>query len=175
MESLCLLCYNNLKAGPGFILPIGTRKMEYKGSSWHETCFICHRCQQPIGTKSFIPKDNQNFCVPCYEKQFAMQCVQCKKVKFIMVWNTYFVCFSSLSKPIVPGYYPTITCPFFCLSSYWKIDWSKIKPFLFMIYSNCGRGISPEKVTGRKACLCCALSVSHYNHSTKQYFSTLVT
>lgn len=54
--------------------------MEYKGNSWHETCFICYRCQQPIGTKSFIPKDNQNFCVPCYEKQFAMQCVQCKKV-----------------------------------------------------------------------------------------------
>uniref|UniRef100_H0WVZ0 Four and a half LIM domains 2 n=4 Tax=Strepsirrhini TaxID=376911 RepID=H0WVZ0_OTOGA len=60
------------------IMP-GTRKMEYKGSSWHETCFICHRCQQPIGTKSFIPKDNQNFCVPCYEKQHALQCVQCKK------------------------------------------------------------------------------------------------
>lgn len=63
-----------------FDLITGTRKMEYKGNSWHETCFICHRCQQPIGTKSFIPKDNQNFCVPCYEKQFAMQCVQCKKV-----------------------------------------------------------------------------------------------
>ncbi|XP_057352863.1 four and a half LIM domains protein 2 isoform X3 [Manis pentadactyla] len=60
------------------IMP-GTRKMEYKGSSWHETCFVCHRCQQPIGTKSFIPKDNQNFCVPCYEKQYALQCVQCKK------------------------------------------------------------------------------------------------
>lgn len=58
----------------------GTRKMEYKGSSWHETCFICHRCQQPIGTKSFIPKDGQNFCVPCYERQYALQCVQCKKV-----------------------------------------------------------------------------------------------
>ena len=54
--------------------------MEYKGSSWHETCFICHRCQQPIGTKSFIPKDNENFCVPCYERQYALQCVQCKKV-----------------------------------------------------------------------------------------------
>lgn len=54
--------------------------MEYKGSSWHETCFTCQRCQQPIGTKSFIPKENQNFCVPCYEKQYALQCVQCKKV-----------------------------------------------------------------------------------------------
>lgn len=54
--------------------------MEHKGNSWHETCFTCQRCQQPIGTKSFIPKDNSNFCVPCYEKQFAMQCVHCKKV-----------------------------------------------------------------------------------------------
>lgn len=59
----------------------GSRKMEHKGNSWHETCFTCQRCQQPIGTKSFIPKDNHNFCVPCYEKQFAMQCVHCKKVR----------------------------------------------------------------------------------------------
>lgn len=58
----------------------GSRKMEHKGNSWHETCFTCQRCQQPIGTKSFIPKENHNFCVPCYEKQFAMQCVHCKKV-----------------------------------------------------------------------------------------------
>ncbi|XP_030425609.1 four and a half LIM domains protein 2 isoform X3 [Gopherus evgoodei] len=80
---LCTECYSNEYSSKcneckKTIMP-GTRKMEYKGNSWHETCFICHRCQQPIGTKSFIPKDNQNFCVPCYEKQFAMQCVQCKK------------------------------------------------------------------------------------------------
>ncbi|KTF76841.1 hypothetical protein cypCar_00047630, partial [Cyprinus carpio] len=60
------------------IIP-GSRKMEHKGNSWHETCFTCQRCQQPIGTKSFIPKDNNNYCVPCYEKQFALQCVHCKK------------------------------------------------------------------------------------------------
>lgn len=59
----------------------GSRKMEYKGNSWHETCFLCHRCQQPIGTKSFIPKDNGYFCVPCFEKQFAYQCCACKKVE----------------------------------------------------------------------------------------------
>lgn len=58
----------------------GSRKMEYKGNSWHETCFLCHRCQQPIGTKSFIPKDTGYFCVPCFEKQFAYQCCACKKV-----------------------------------------------------------------------------------------------
>uniref|UniRef100_A0A6I8NWH3 Four and a half LIM domains 2 n=1 Tax=Ornithorhynchus anatinus TaxID=9258 RepID=A0A6I8NWH3_ORNAN len=80
---LCTECYSREYSSKcsgclKTIMP-GTRKMEYKGNSWHETCFSCHRCQQPIGTKSFIPKDNQNFCVPCYEKQFAMQCVQCKK------------------------------------------------------------------------------------------------
>ncbi|MGH0133287.1 UNVERIFIED_CONTAM: hypothetical protein FKN15_053707 [Acipenser sinensis] len=83
-QLLCTECYSNEYSSKCHeckktIMP-GTRKMEHKGNSWHETCFICQRCQQPIGTKSFIPKDNQNYCVPCYEKQFAMQCVQCKKV-----------------------------------------------------------------------------------------------
>ncbi|XP_036079821.1 four and a half LIM domains protein 2 isoform X1 [Rousettus aegyptiacus] len=82
-QLLCTDCYSHEYSSKcqeckKTIMP-GTRKMEYKGSSWHETCFICHRCQQPIGTKSFIPKDDQNFCVPCYEKQYALQCVQCKK------------------------------------------------------------------------------------------------
>lgn len=62
----------------------GSRKMEYKGNSWHETCFLCQRCQQPIGTKSFIPKDNNYFCVPCFEKQFAYQCCACKKVSHLL-------------------------------------------------------------------------------------------
>ncbi|OCT92468.1 four and a half LIM domains protein 2 [Xenopus laevis] len=80
---VCTECYSNEYSSKcneckKTIMP-GTRKMEYKGNSWHETCFICSRCQQPIGTKSFIPKDNQNFCVQCYEKQFAMHCAQCKK------------------------------------------------------------------------------------------------
>lgn len=82
-QLLCTDCYSNEYSSKcqeckKTIMP-GTRKMEYKGSSWHETCFTCQRCQQPIGTKSFIPKENQNFCVPCYEKQYALQCVQCKK------------------------------------------------------------------------------------------------
>uniref|UniRef100_A0A3P9I2B4 LIM zinc-binding domain-containing protein n=1 Tax=Oryzias latipes TaxID=8090 RepID=A0A3P9I2B4_ORYLA len=70
-SSKCITCKKT-------ILP-GSRKMEYKGNSWHETCFLCHRCQQPLGTKSFIPKENGYFCVPCFEKQFAYQCCACKK------------------------------------------------------------------------------------------------
>lgn len=55
--------------------------MEHKGNSWHEHCFTCHRCQQPIGTRNFVQKEGNNFCLPCYEKQFAQQCIHCKKVK----------------------------------------------------------------------------------------------
>nr|XP_020494365.1 four and a half LIM domains protein 2-like isoform X2 [Labrus bergylta] len=81
---LCTECYANDYSSKcttckKTVMP-GSRKMEYKGNSWHETCFLCHRCQQPIGTKSFIPKDTGYFCVPCFEKQFAYQCCACKKL-----------------------------------------------------------------------------------------------
>jgi len=82
-QLLCTGCYSHEYSSKcqeckKTIMP-GTRKMEYQDSSWHETCFVCRRCRQPIGTRSFIPKDSQNFCVPCYEKQYALQCVQCQK------------------------------------------------------------------------------------------------
>lgn len=63
--------------------PPGSKKMEHKGNSWHENCFSCNRCQQPIGTRCFVQKDVNNYCLPCYEKQFAQQCVHCKKVMHI--------------------------------------------------------------------------------------------
>lgn len=59
----------------------GSRKMEFKGSCWHEACFVCQHCQQPLGTKPLITKDNDNYCVPCFEKQFAQHCYFCKKVR----------------------------------------------------------------------------------------------
>ena len=34
----------------------GMKKMEYKSRQWHEKCFVCCTCKNPIGTKSFIPK-----------------------------------------------------------------------------------------------------------------------
>lgn len=58
----------------------GTRKLEYAGSTWHEGCFICNSCQQPIGSKSFIPDKDDHYCVPCYENKFAPRCTRCKQV-----------------------------------------------------------------------------------------------
>lgn len=58
----------------------GTRKLEYGGSTWHEGCFICHSCEQPIGSKSFIPDKDEHYCVSCYEDKFTPRCTRCKKV-----------------------------------------------------------------------------------------------
>ncbi|XP_047590813.1 four and a half LIM domains protein 5 isoform X2 [Lutra lutra] len=58
----------------------GSRKMEFKGNYWHETCFVCEHCRQPIGTKPLISKESGNYCVPCFEKEFAHYCSFCKKV-----------------------------------------------------------------------------------------------
>ncbi|EDL98543.1 four and a half LIM domains 5 [Rattus norvegicus] len=54
--------------------------MEFKGNYWHETCFVCEHCRQPIGTKPLISKESGNYCVPCFEKEFAHYCNFCKKV-----------------------------------------------------------------------------------------------
>lgn len=64
---------------------LGTRKLEYAGSTWHEGCFICHSCEQPIGSKSFIPDKDEHYCVQCYEDKFAPRCTRCKKVS--KVWK----------------------------------------------------------------------------------------
>lgn len=89
----------------------GSRKMEYKGNSWHETCFLCHRCQQPIGTKSFIPKDTGYFCVPCFEKQFAYQCCACKKVGLQLgVLNVLTAAVQKI--PVESQVFPLLYCDF---------------------------------------------------------------
>ncbi|VDM80080.1 unnamed protein product, partial [Strongylus vulgaris] len=63
-------------------MPFGSmKKMEYKGKQWHDKCFCCAHCKNPIGTKSFIPKNEEVYCGSCYEEKFATRCNKCKKVK----------------------------------------------------------------------------------------------
>lgn len=63
--------------------PLGMKKFEYKGKQWHEQCFCCKVCLQPIGNKSFIPRDQEVVCVACYEEQYAQRCLKCNGVS----WN----------------------------------------------------------------------------------------
>ncbi|KAF5905813.1 four and a half LIM domains protein 3-like [Clarias magur] len=81
---LCNDCYCNefsskCVACDKTVMP-GTRKLEYAGNTWHEGCFICSSCKQPIGSKSFIPDKDDHYCVPCYENKFAPRCTRCKQV-----------------------------------------------------------------------------------------------
>ena len=56
------------------------KKYEFKGKQFHEECFCCKVCRQPIGVKTFIPRDQEAVCVPCYEEQYAQRCIQCNGV-----------------------------------------------------------------------------------------------
>uniref|UniRef100_A0A8C5N5X9 Four and a half LIM domains protein 2-like n=1 Tax=Gouania willdenowi TaxID=441366 RepID=A0A8C5N5X9_GOUWI len=80
---MCTECYSNEYSAKCHeclktIMP-GTKKMQHKDRSWHENCFACNRCQQPIRTRSFVQKEANHYCLPCYEKQFALQCSHCRK------------------------------------------------------------------------------------------------
>lgn len=59
----------------------GSKKLEYGGCAWHEECFACYGCEQPIGAQAFIPDKGEYYCVPCYEGRFAPRCARCKQVR----------------------------------------------------------------------------------------------
>jgi len=56
------------------------KKYEFKGKQFHEECFCCKVCRQPIGVKTFIPREQEAVCVPCYEEQYAQRCIKCNGV-----------------------------------------------------------------------------------------------
>ncbi|XP_044752555.1 prickle planar cell polarity protein 3-B isoform X7 [Coccinella septempunctata] len=80
----CGRCYDNQFAsrcdGCNEIFRAGTKKMEYKTRQWHEKCFCCCVCKVPIGTQSFIPREQEIYCAKCYEEKFATRCIKCNKV-----------------------------------------------------------------------------------------------
>ncbi len=59
---------------------VGSKNMEYKHKVWHEECFICFECKQPIRTQSFLTKGEEMYCTACHEKKFAKNCFRCKEV-----------------------------------------------------------------------------------------------
>lgn len=59
--------------------------MEYKTRQWHEKCFSCCVCKTPIGTKSFIPREQEIYCAGCYEEKYATRCIKCNLVSTIRI------------------------------------------------------------------------------------------
>ncbi|XP_060741678.1 four and a half LIM domains protein 1a isoform X1 [Tachysurus vachellii] len=60
------------------IMP-GSQNVEYKHKVWHEECFICFECKQPIRSQSFLTKGDEFYCGACHEKKFAKNCARCKE------------------------------------------------------------------------------------------------
>lgn len=59
---------------------LGTQSVEYKNKVWHEDCFKCFECKQPIRTKSFLTKGDDIYCTSCHDTKFSKKCFHCKKV-----------------------------------------------------------------------------------------------
>uniref|UniRef100_A0A3Q3J4J1 Four and a half LIM domains protein 1 n=1 Tax=Monopterus albus TaxID=43700 RepID=A0A3Q3J4J1_MONAL len=60
------------------IMP-GSKNVEYKNKMWHEECFKCFDCNQPIHTQSFMTKGDNFYCAACHDKKFAKKCFHCKQ------------------------------------------------------------------------------------------------
>lgn len=60
---------------------LGSQNVEYKSKVWHEECFTCFDCKQPIRSQSFLTKGEDIYCAPCHDKKFAKKCFHCKQVR----------------------------------------------------------------------------------------------
>merc|ERR1712038_1951851 len=126
----CGPCYDAQFAtrgdGCGDVFKAGMKKMEYKTRQWHEKCFVCCTCKNPIGTKSFIPKEHDIYCANCYGELFSKRCTSCAKpitgiggTRFISFegrhWhNDCFICSSCKSSMVGKGFITDgedIICP----------------------------------------------------------------
>lgn len=86
LKCFCMSCMAGTTQSRTSYLFLGMKKMEYKGKQWHDKCFCCAHCKNPIGTKSFIPKNEEVYCGSCYEEKFATRCSKCRKVGLILVF-----------------------------------------------------------------------------------------
>ncbi|KAL7677165.1 hypothetical protein ACOME3_003409 [Neoechinorhynchus agilis] len=85
LESLCCIdCFNEHYAARCFkcnkVFKPGAKKLGYRGNEYHESCFICEFCENPISSSSFSIKDEKVCCKQCYDNVFATKCHRCGKV-----------------------------------------------------------------------------------------------
>ncbi|XP_067140319.1 prickle planar cell polarity protein 3-like isoform X2 [Centruroides vittatus] len=80
----CSTCHDTSQSskcqGCKEVFQAGIKKVEYKRKQWHEKCFCCNICQNPIKIENFIPKDNEIYCSSCYEQKFFVKCIKCKHI-----------------------------------------------------------------------------------------------
>ncbi|KAL7677163.1 hypothetical protein ACOME3_003408 [Neoechinorhynchus agilis] len=85
VDSLCCTeCFNEHYAARCFkckkIFEPGVKKLSYKGNQYHENCFLCDFCENPVACASFLIKDGKVCCTLCNEELFATKCHRCGKI-----------------------------------------------------------------------------------------------
>ena len=49
----------------------GQKKVGYQSKTFHENCFVCDECKQPIGSKQFIRREDKRLCGGCFDTSYA--------------------------------------------------------------------------------------------------------
>eukprot|EP00794_Sanderia_malayensis_P000099 gene99-706_t len=57
----------------------GMKRLELNGVFWHEECFVCELCKEPISSKRFMRHQDLTVCVKCYEGTFVKKCIECQQ------------------------------------------------------------------------------------------------
>ncbi|XP_075676157.1 four and a half LIM domains protein 2-like isoform X2 [Dermatophagoides pteronyssinus] len=83
-QIFCANCYDNTFAPRccycAEIFEPGQRKLDFRDKLYHDSCFCCKKCQIPIGTKTFLQKNNNIYCSECYKNVFATRCIKCCEI-----------------------------------------------------------------------------------------------
>jgi len=55
------------------------RVVQVAGRNWHESCFVCCECREPLAGKLYLENQGQFFCKPDYQALFAVKCNRCRQ------------------------------------------------------------------------------------------------
>lgn len=76
----CVSCYNEHKADVCETcrrpISVGEKKLKAKGKYWHESCFECFLCRDPLKDKPFYTEQGKTFCSKCIVGGLAT-CASC--------------------------------------------------------------------------------------------------
>ncbi|XP_055483904.1 four and a half LIM domains protein 1-like [Psammomys obesus] len=80
-QSCCLSCFDKHWANTceECRQPISadSKEVHYKSGYWHNTCFCCYKCRQPLATETFVSWENKILCNKCAVQDSTPKCQGC--------------------------------------------------------------------------------------------------
>ncbi|KAM4835762.1 four and a half LIM domains protein 1-like [Thomomys bottae] len=82
---ICLKCfdkfYANTCAECHTLIGAESKEVRYRNLFWHDTCFRCAMCSQPLASETFVARENIILCNTCAaESDESPKCKGCTKV-----------------------------------------------------------------------------------------------